>query len=149
VIPAEGRVTPPRIHLIHALRESQAPIWDAFAAHWPEARAITGACGSPILSGMTDVHRALERKLATFLGYEDVMLFNSGFGGALGMLAGVLRRDDVAVMDARCHVSLIEGAKVSGARLAFFEDPSCPQRMSQLVQELPVGSHDDGHHLAH
>jgi glycine C-acetyltransferase len=86
----------------------------------------TGACGSPILSGMTDVHRALERKLATFLGYEDVMLFNSGFGGALGMLAGLLRRDDVAVMDARCHVSLIEGAKVSGARLAFFDhnDPA-------------------------
>ena len=29
---------PPRIALIHALKESQVPIWDAFAAHWPEAR---------------------------------------------------------------------------------------------------------------
>lgn len=27
-----------RIMLIHALRESQVPIWDAFAAGWPEAR---------------------------------------------------------------------------------------------------------------
>src|SRR4029453_15540159 len=30
-----------------------------------------GACGSPMLSGMTDLHRELERKLATFLGRED------------------------------------------------------------------------------
>jgi glycine C-acetyltransferase len=86
----------------------------------------TGACGSPILSGMTDLHRELEHALGTFLGYEQVMLFNSGFGGALGMLAGLLRRDDVAVLDARCHISLIEGVKVSGARLDFFDhnDPA-------------------------
>lgn len=86
----------------------------------------TGACGSPILSGMTDLHRELERKLSDFLGYEQVMLFNSGFGGALGMLAGLLRRDDVAVLDSRCHISLIEGAKVSGARIEFFDhnDPA-------------------------
>lgn len=81
----------------------------------------TGACGSPILSGMTDLHRDLENRLSKFLGYEQTMLFNSGFGGALGMLAGLLRRDDVAVLDAKCHISLIEGAKLSGARIEFFD----------------------------
>lgn len=86
----------------------------------------TGACGSPLMSGMTDLHRELESKLSQFLGYEDVMLFNSGFGGALGMLAGLLRRGDVAVLDSRCHISLIEGVKVSGARIEFFDhnDPA-------------------------
>src|SRR6266704_314893 len=42
-----------------------------------------GACGSPMLSGMTDLHRELESRIAKFLGREDAMLFNSGFGGAL------------------------------------------------------------------
>jgi len=86
----------------------------------------TGACGSPMLSGMTDLHRELERKLSEFLGYEQVMLFNSGFGGALGMLAGLLRKGDVAVMDSRCHISLIDGVRVSGARLELFDhnDPA-------------------------
>ena len=37
-----------------------------------------------MLSGMTDLHRELERQVAKFLGREDAMLFNSGFGGALG-----------------------------------------------------------------
>src|SRR4029077_8791625 len=38
-----------------------------------------GACGAPILSGMTDLHRELERRIARFLRREDAMLFNSGF----------------------------------------------------------------------
>src|SRR5437016_11325923 len=38
-----------------------------------------GACGSPTLSGMTDLHRQLERNMADFLGRDDAMLFNSGF----------------------------------------------------------------------
>src|SRR4051812_7909205 len=39
----------------------------------------TGSCGSPILSGMTDLHRALESKMSLFLGKEETMLFSSGF----------------------------------------------------------------------
>ncbi|MFY0542275.1 aminotransferase class I/II-fold pyridoxal phosphate-dependent enzyme [Nannocystis pusilla] len=41
----------------------------------------TGACGSPLLSGLSDLHRGLERELAAFLGQEDCILFNSGFAG--------------------------------------------------------------------
>jgi glycine C-acetyltransferase len=80
----------------------------------------TGACGSPILSGMTDLHRRLERELASFLGRESVMLFNSGFGGALGALAGVLRKGDLAAVDDKSHVCLIDGTRLSGATLAMF-----------------------------
>ena len=85
-----------------------------------------GACGSPMLSGMTDLHRKLERALADFLGREDAMLFNSGFGGALGTLAGLLRKSDVAIMDNRSHLSLRDGAVLSRSRLDRFEhnDPS-------------------------
>src|SRR4030095_9918377 len=67
-----------------------------------------GACGSPMLSGMTDLHRELERKLAAFLGREDAMLFNSGFGGALGTISGLLRKTDVAILDNRSPLSLRE-----------------------------------------
>ncbi|HSH37893.1 MAG TPA: pyridoxal phosphate-dependent aminotransferase family protein [Chthoniobacterales bacterium] len=85
-----------------------------------------GACGSPMLSGMTDLHRKLERKIADFLGREDAMLFNSGFGGALGTLSGLLRKSDVAIMDNRSHLSLRDGAVLSRSRLERFEhnDPS-------------------------
>lgn len=85
-----------------------------------------GACGSPVLSGMTDLHRELEQKVARFLGREDAMLFNSGFGGALGTISGLLRKTDVAVLDNRSHLSLRDGAVLARCRVDRFEhnDPS-------------------------
>ena len=85
-----------------------------------------GACGSPLLSGMTDLHRQLERHVAQFLGREDAMLFNSGFGGALGTISGLLRKTDVAILDNRSHLSLRDGAVLSRSRVDRFEhnDPT-------------------------
>ena len=85
-----------------------------------------GACGSPMLSGMTDLHRELEARIAKFLNREDAMLFNSGFGGALGTVSGLLRKTDVAILDNRSHLSLRDGAVLSRCRTEKFEhnDPS-------------------------
>jgi glycine C-acetyltransferase len=80
-----------------------------------------GACGSPTLSGMSDLHRELERRVAAFVGREDAMLFNSGFGGALGTISGLLRKNDVAVLDNRSHLSLRDGATLSRCRMEKFE----------------------------
>jgi glycine C-acetyltransferase len=79
-----------------------------------------GACGSPILSGKSVRHRELEQGLCKLTGRESVLVFNSGFGGALGSVAGLLRKGDVAVVDERAHLSLLDGAKVGGARIVFF-----------------------------
>src|SRR5437016_3891746 len=85
-----------------------------------------GACGSALLSGMTDLHRQLERRVAEFLGRENAMLFNSGFGGALGTISGLLRKTDVAILDNRSHLSLRDGAVLARTRVDRFEhnDPA-------------------------
>ena len=96
------------------------------AAHEALRTHGMGACGSPMLSGMTDLHRELERRVAKFLGREDAMLFNSGFGGALGTISGLLRKTDVAILDNRSHLSLRDGAVLSRCRTEKFEhnDPA-------------------------
>jgi 8-amino-7-oxononanoate synthase len=96
------------------------------AAHKALKTHGLGACGSPMLSGMTDLHRELERRVARFLGREDAMLFNSGFGGALGTISGLLRKTDVAILDNRSHLSLRDGAVLSRCRTEKFEhnDPA-------------------------
>jgi glycine C-acetyltransferase len=90
----------------------------------------TGACGSPVLSGMTDLHRRLESAIAEFLGREDALLFNSGFAGGIGLIAGVLRKGDVAVLDSKCHACLVAGVRLSGATIKFFHhnDPESLDR---------------------
>ena len=96
------------------------------AAHEALRTHGLGACGSPMLSGMTDLHRELERRVAKFLRREDAMLFNSGFGGALGTISGLLRKTDVAILDNRSHLSLRDGAVLSRCRTEKFEhnDPA-------------------------
>src|SRR6266702_8779343 len=96
------------------------------AAHEALRTHGLGACGSPMLSGMTDLHRELERRVAKFLGREDAMLFSSGFGGALGTISGLLRKTDVAILDNRSHLSLRDGAVLSRSRVDRFEhnDPA-------------------------
>ncbi|MBL9103414.1 MAG: aminotransferase class I/II-fold pyridoxal phosphate-dependent enzyme [Myxococcales bacterium] len=94
----------------------------------------TGACGSPLLSGMSDLHRELEHKLAAFTGREDCILFNSGFAGGMGTLTGLLRKGDVAVLDAKSHLCSIDGVKLSKARLVFF-DHNDPDSLDQALQD--------------
>ena len=91
------------------------------AAHDALREYGLGACGAPVLSGMTDLHRELERQVAEFLGREDAILFNSGFGGALGTISGLLRKSDVAILDNRSHLSLRDGAILSRCRTEKFE----------------------------
>ncbi|MEQ1861789.1 MAG: aminotransferase class I/II-fold pyridoxal phosphate-dependent enzyme [Chthoniobacteraceae bacterium] len=80
-----------------------------------------GACGSPILSGVTELQRQLEARICQFLGREATLIFNSGFGGAMGSIAGVLRRADAAMLDEYAHFSLLDGALLAGAKLERFK----------------------------
>jgi 7-keto-8-aminopelargonate synthetase-like enzyme len=93
----------------------------------------TGACGSPILSGKSVLHERLEQQLMALTGREAVLVYNSGYGGALGSAAGLLRKGDVAIIDARAHISLTDGARLGGARIELFDhnDPvSLDERLS-------------------
>lgn len=92
----------------------------------------TGACGSPILSGKNLLYQRLEHKLAALTGKPSVLVFNSGFGGALGCAAGMMRKGDVAVIDARAHISMVEGLKIGGARIAFFEHNN-PRALDEVL----------------
>ena len=94
----------------------------------------TGACGSPLLSGMSDLHKELEHKLAAFTGREDCIIFNSGFAGGMGTLTGLLRKGDVAILDAKSHLCSVDGAKLSKARLVFF-DHNDPTSLEQALQD--------------
>ena len=98
----------------------------------------TGACGSPILSGKNVLHQQLEQKLSALTGFPSVLVFNSGFGGALGSAAGLMRKGDVAVIDARAHVSMVDGLKIAGAKIAFFEHNSA--RALDQVLSTTAGS---------
>lgn len=79
-----------------------------------------GACGVPLLTGMSAVQRRLETEMSGALGREDAMLFPSGFSGGVGLMLALLRAGDVAVADAKAHMCWLDGIRSSGAKLKMF-----------------------------
>lgn len=64
------------------------------------------ATGSPLLTGFHPVHRQLTEQLATWLGFDDVLLFSSGFAANQAMLSSLVGEDEWLVMDKLCHASM-------------------------------------------
>jgi 8-amino-7-oxononanoate synthase len=80
----------------------------------------TSASASRLASGERPLHRALEQKLADFLGVEDALVFSAGYGTNVSVLGHVLLPSDLAIHDELAHNSIIVGCQLSRARRVSF-----------------------------
>ncbi len=76
--------------------------------------------GAPMHTGTYDVHVKLEKKLAEIKGCEEIMLFPSGYTANLGVISGLIMKDDVAILDRLAHRSILDGVALSGATMRTF-----------------------------
>jgi len=76
-----------------------------------------GAGAARLLGGDPPPHAAAERACAAWLGSEAALLFPSGYQANLGAIGALVGRGDALVSDARNHASLIDGARLSRARI--------------------------------
>jgi len=99
------------------------------------ARYGTGVCGPPMLSGQTEIHLQLSERVSRFLKRDSTLLFTSGYGGGVGAVAGVARRGDAVVVDEKCHMSVVDGAKLAQARIREFRHND-PQSLDRVLTEV-------------
>jgi 8-amino-7-oxononanoate synthase len=92
----------------------------ARAAEVVREYGISAPMGSRLLSGNTEYHMELERRVATFKRCEAALTFTTGVGATMGSLACLADSRDLLIMDERVHTSLRCGARISGAALRFF-----------------------------
>ncbi|MER7172855.1 amino acid adenylation domain-containing protein [Streptomyces mesophilus] len=90
-----------------------------------EARDALGRFGtgmgiSAAGSGQTGLHTDFEQEFAAMVGKPAACLFPTGFTASLGTIAGIVGDQDVVVMDQLCHASLVDGARLSGAKVRTF-----------------------------
>ncbi|HZS37009.1 MAG TPA: 8-amino-7-oxononanoate synthase [Polyangia bacterium] len=92
------------------------------------ARAATAAiadCGfgagaSRLIVGNLAPHRALEARLATWKRTDAALLFNSGYQANVGLVSALAGPDDVVFSDELNHASLIDGCRLSRARVIVY-----------------------------
>jgi 8-amino-7-oxononanoate synthase len=92
----------------------------AAAAAEAAAREGFGASASRLVSGDLPAHRALEAALAAFLDRPSALVFPTGYQTNLGVLTALAGRDDLIVSDALNHASLVDGCRLSRARVAIY-----------------------------
>src|ERR1700690_506952 len=73
------------------------------------------------IAGTTDLHIELEKRLAKFKGAEDVITFQSGFTANIGTISALVGKEDVIFSDRLNHASIIDGSRLSGARIVPYE----------------------------
>jgi 8-amino-7-oxononanoate synthase len=76
-----------------------------------------GSGASHLVTGHSVAHHALEEELAAFVGAERALLFSTGYMANLGVVSALLDRHGTVFEDKLNHASLIDAARLSGARV--------------------------------
>ncbi len=84
----------------------------------PAPSVASGSGASRLIAGEHDQHRRLERAFAAWLGADDALAFASGYAANVGAMSALAGPRDLIVSDALNHASLIDGARLSRARVA-------------------------------
>jgi 8-amino-7-oxononanoate synthase len=80
-----------------------------------------GVGASRLVCGNTTLHRELECELARFKGYDECVLFGSGYLANTGVIPALVGRGGVVLSDALNHASIIDGCRQSRAETIVYD----------------------------
>jgi 8-amino-7-oxononanoate synthase len=100
----------------------------------------TGLTGSRLLNGTTPIHLELERELAEWMGTEEAIVFTTGHQANVGCIGTILEPGDTVICDSADHASILDGCKLSGAKLRPFRH----NQMAKLEKMLERAAGDGG-----
>lgn len=100
-----------------------------------------GSGAAHLLAGHTAAHHALEEELADFVGAPRALLFSTGYMANLGVMAALPGRAGRLFQDRLNHASLLDGARISGARLVRYAHLDM-QDLQRRLAMAPAGAAD-------
>ncbi|HEX3051116.1 MAG TPA: glycine C-acetyltransferase [Aggregatilineaceae bacterium] len=91
------------------------------------------------IAGTMDLHVQLEQRLATFKGVEAAITFQSGFTANLATIAALVGKGDIIFSDELNHASIIDGSRLSGAKIVRFAHASPDDLRQQITNTTEYG----------
>lgn len=93
-----------------------------------------GSGGVPLLTGTSILQNQLEKTIANFTGFDDTILFSSGYTANLGVISGLIRSNNLVIHDKLNHASLLDGTLLSGAKMLRYRHNDMKD-LERLIQE--------------
>jgi glycine C-acetyltransferase len=95
------------------------------------------------VSGTMSIHMELEEKIARFKNTEACVVFQSGFAANAGTVSAILGKEDFIISDELNHASIIDGARLSRAKIKVFRHKDTAHA-EELLKEV---AGEPGHKL--
>ena len=95
------------------------------------------------IAGTMRIHMELEEKIAAFKGVEACVVFQSGFTANAGTVSSILGKEDFILSDELNHASIIDGARLSRAKIKVFRHKDAAH-CEELLKEI---QHEPGRKL--
>jgi len=86
------------------------------------------------IAGTMELHVELERRMAAFKRVDSAITFQSGFAANLATIPALVGKEDVVFSDELNHASIIDGCRLSGARILRYAHAD-PADLERVIQE--------------
>lgn len=100
--------------------------------------------GARMMSGQTEKHEELERKLAEFVGKEDAFLLNYGYQGMVSIIDAVVWRNDVIVYDSESHACILDGVRLHMGKRFVYQHNDMESLRKQLERASKLAEKQGG-----
>ena len=99
----------------------------------------TGSGGARLTSGSFPLFQELETRLAQWKDCEKALTFTAGFMANLGTISALVHKGDIIFSDELNHASLIDGCRLSGAKVQVYPHKDVAGLESLLSQSKHYG----------
>lgn len=86
------------------------------------------------ICGTQDIHKTLEKKIATFLGQEDTILYAAAFDANGGVFEPLFGEEDAIISDELNHASIIDGVRLCKAQRYRYKNCDMADLEEQLIK---------------
>ncbi|MBL8164441.1 MAG: aminotransferase class I/II-fold pyridoxal phosphate-dependent enzyme, partial [Anaerolineae bacterium] len=91
------------------------------------------------IAGTTTLHLELEQRLARFKGVEAALTFQSGFNANIAVIPALVGKGDVIFSDRLNHASIIDGCRLSGAKIVAYEHNDPADLRAKIAETTEYG----------
>lgn len=103
----------------------------------------TGSTGSRLTTGASFEARELESNISEFKNVESTLIFNTGYMTNLGVIYALTKENDIIFSDQLNHASIIDGTRISKAKVRVYEHKDTNDLEKKIKEELKVNDNEN------